>query len=788
MSKPLLSALSAASLSGGVMVLTVLLARLAFGNRTPRWVFGLLWDVSLARLLILAEIPSPLSIQSWLPALLRRNTPAAGGKAGVVTVPLLQGTDSAAPAEGTAIFSRAPALDTDAVLAVAWLTVALALAAWFLWSHLRSRRFYAASLPCRDAFVLNWLESHPLRRKVQARTSDRVAAPLTYGLLHPVILLPSGMDWTALSCVLEHEYQHIRRFDTLRKILLALSLCLHWFNPMALTLYVLANRDMELSCDEAVIRSGADRAKYAFALLSLEEQRGRLGLSGSHFSQNALEERIQAMMKQKYCSKAALAAVVGVMSLSVTVFASAAPDKQDYRKDAPETGYVYHHNQAVENDVMILSDGQTGERQFSVDGGATWMSEERYHAEYGDWGSDWQVEWWTAEDYAVWLEEEKQVLQSIIGERGYTGSEGWFVWDQTRVDETIALYEGILEDIKNGALYSKTVTDKDGTVMEDVSLASDGPLYPSAATTYDETVLAASHDTADPEALLNALRAFGVERDADGRLTYNGQSLRTLVDGVPVSKNGYAIRYVYTNDSGTVDAHTLRSVIYRPDGSYDAMGDLIAVAAEGDDRFDPALIDSARYGGGSQAVEDGVVEESVSTDDETVQLLKQYEPWGLSYEWSSAQLSMRWNGKPVHSLYDTETGTWFANSQRGAYLGDEAIDLETIYRDGKLCGLQESPTPHTSAHQSAMAVGSDDQSGQTFEEIFSRYASYGLVYTPREDSWGDLTWNGEKVKSFADLKPDGGAFSYQVPYAENGLSVCTTYGPDGKLTGLREID
>ena len=60
------------------------------------------------------------------------------------------------------------------------------------------------------------------------------------------------------------------------------------------------------------------------------------------------------------------------------------------------------------------------------------------------------VEWWTAEEYAKWLDEEKEVLQSMIGEKAYTGGDGWFVWTQEKVDETIALYEDNLQKIKMG--------------------------------------------------------------------------------------------------------------------------------------------------------------------------------------------------------------------------------------------------------------------------------------------------------------------------------------------------
>lgn len=751
----LLGGLWAASASAAVLILAALVLRAAFQNRTPRRVFCLLWDAALARLLILAALPSPVSIWRWFP----KSTPAPVPTIAAAPAPPVTGVVMEGVADAAASF---PLPSRSAVLAAVWLAAALALAAWFLWSHLRFRRSCADSLPCRDSFVRDWPHSRP----IQIRTSDRIAAPLTYGILRPVILLPSGMDWqdrAALSCILEHEYQHIRRFDTLRKALLAAALCLHWFNPLVWALYVLSNRDMELACDEAVTARGTNRADYARTLLRMEERRSQWGLSGSHFSQSALEERISSIMKCKKTSVAALIAVLIVMSVTVTVFASAAPERAE---NVPRSGFIYNHYQTVEGETIIRAQG--GETQYSVDGGKTWQSQE-------DYGSDWQVEWWTADEYAAWLEEEKQVLQSIIGERGYTSSEGWFIWDQARVDEAIALYEGILEEIRNGALYSKTITTGDGSVVEEVALGS-GTLDSREMTAVEKDDTAAA-DTVDEAALLEELKAFGIGVNVN-QMTYNGQSIRCFVDGASVGSSGYSIRYAYTNPSGVVDVHTLRGSLRHPDGSYDPMGELIGVAAEGEPGFDRGLIDSAVFSGPIQASTE------VRVDTDVGAALEPYTAFGLSceYVWNQhgeMQLRMSWNGKPVHSLFDTEAGRWFANNLYGSDLGSEALDLETVYQEGRLCGLR--PVSDSAAPvQTAVAQGTGG--GTPFEEIFAQYAPYGLSYSPRE---GSLTWNGQAVASFADLKPDGSVFSYQVPNGEGGLRVYAQYDESGSLTGLR---
>ena len=412
-------------------------------------------------------------------------------------------------------------------------------------------------------------------------------------------------------------------------------------------------------------------------------------------------------MKRKHISITALIAVLVVMCVTTTVFASAAPE--DSLKNAPATGYVYDHLGMVEDDgaAILSKGGENGETLYSVDNGKSWMSEERFHAEYDSWGDDWQVEWWTYEEYKVWLEEEKEALRSLIGERAYTSADGWFIWDQKKVDEAIALYESILEDIKNGALHSKTIIDKNGNEVEDVALGSDGPMNMVVASTFEEKdMVSAAPKTVDKTALLEELRAFGIGGDAN-LMTYNGQLIRNFVDGASVGDGCYSVQYVYTNPDGTVDVHTLRSVIFNPDGSYDTMGDLIGMAVKGDKGFDPELIEAATFSG-----------------------------------------------------------------PQAAYAGD-----------GGPVQDQNGAEPVTGA-QAVSAEGTGGRGGRTFEEIFARYEAYGLVYQPRESGMGALAWNGQPVRVFADLKPDGGSFSYEDPYEEDGLTVYTAYDQDGNLTGL----
>lgn len=700
MTAGVLGTLGHVSLSAATMILAAMVLRFRFQERVPRRVFCLLWDLCLVRLLLPLRLTSPFSIRALLPV--REAIPQT---AAIRQVQIAGASFEAgfSLAEDTAVYAGTSA-ETAAGLGgfrlppvnlplLAWAAVGTLLAAWFLWGHLRSRRVYAMSLPLDNAFVRHWQEDHPLFRPVQVRFSDRIAAPLTYGAVYPVVLLPKGMDLAdtaGLAYVLEHEYTHIRRFDALRKWLLAAALCLHWFNPCVWLMYILAGRDMELSCDEAVLRAGADRSGYALTLLALEEERGRWSPSGSHFSRNATEERIKTIMKRKQISLAALLAVLVVMSIATTVFATNAPET-DFPAQR-DTGAV---STGLIMDSVISKQDENGNTLCSVDGGKTWMSEDRYHAEYGDWGENWQVEWWTAEEYEDWLEQEKKDLQEMIGDRGYTGSTGWFTWDQKKVDETIALYEEILENIKKGALYSKRVLDKDGNEMGDISLGMDGFVG-----TYDEqmsefTVFTPSADLselreearANVSELLKACEPYGLTGSEQDGLFYNGQRVRCFVDGYSLGEPGlYGIGYTYVDDGGTVDVHTLRGVIFNPDGSYNPYGELTALAASGEAGFDQDIIDCAQPSAGPQIA--AAAGNTGNAGGQTFEeIFAQFAAYGLTYEPAvGGRGNLFYNGQPVASFADQrpDGGVFSFMSDSG-----EGLTLRTEYgRDGVLLGLK----------------------------------------------------------------------------------------------------
>lgn len=303
------------NLYGAVLITVIILIRSLTIHRLPKKTFFFMWSVALVRLLIPVRISSPASIYTVAPNI------AKARRTGILLPDMAEQTTAFIP--GKEGFFDSPWM-------IVWLVGGLLLAIGILFCHIKNRQIYRTSLPVESPWMKHWMETHRLRRPVFIRCSDQIDAPLTYGVLWPIILLPAKMDWsdeTVLGFVLAHEMFHIRRFDALTKWFLAAVLCLHWFNPLVWGMYILANRDLELSCDEAVLRlyGPKSRTGYALALVSMEEQRSAYAPLANCFCRSALKERITAVMKFHKKSAISLSAAVVLLGILITFFATSAP-------------------------------------------------------------------------------------------------------------------------------------------------------------------------------------------------------------------------------------------------------------------------------------------------------------------------------------------------------------------------------------------------------------------------------------------------------------------------------
>lgn len=345
------------SLAASVMILVILLIRTLAIHRLPKRFFLLLWVVVLLRLLVPFSLPSPTSIYSLLPTeplpapdieqelsvpsappaaspweAFELNLPSDLPAQTVQTAQTTEPTLEPAEEEETDPMPAFSLPNKKQLMTAGWAVGAVLLALFFSISYLRAQTEFRMSLPVTHPFLEQWLARHPLRRTISIRQDDRISSPLTYGILHPVILLPRqnlSLPQETLDCILTHEYVHIRRFDCLLKLLLTAALCLHWLNPLVWVMYLLANRDIELCCDEEVLsRMGLEkRSVYAMTLIDLEEQKSGLSPLYNSFKHNLTEERICAIMKMKRLSIISLFTAACLLVGVTTVFATSPSSK-----------------------------------------------------------------------------------------------------------------------------------------------------------------------------------------------------------------------------------------------------------------------------------------------------------------------------------------------------------------------------------------------------------------------------------------------------------------------------
>ena len=342
------------SVGGGVLILFIVVIRTLAIHRLPKTTFLFLWMIAALRLLLPFSIPLPFNIHIGLDVFSDVVQELPSGN----IASTLPGDSPPSYDIGTAVPS--PATEHISTFEILWLVGVLLLAIYFSISYFRSMRKFRMSIPDNTPYIQNWLTAHQISRPLAVRSSDLISSPLTYGILHPVILLPKKLDrndQVALKYVLTHEYVHIRRFDAITKILFAAVLCIHWFNPFVWVMYVLANRDMELSCDAWVIRmmGAKNRSSYALMLIKMEERRNGMSALCSHFGKNAITERIEAIMKFKKTSILACAFALVLVVGATTAFATSTGAWREF--DLDDLNLTEAHT-GTETDNMKIVDSE----------------------------------------------------------------------------------------------------------------------------------------------------------------------------------------------------------------------------------------------------------------------------------------------------------------------------------------------------------------------------------------------------------------------------------------------
>lgn len=327
------------SVAASWLVLAVLVLRLLL-RKAPKWANVLLWA------LVGVRLACPFTLKSALSLLPSRQTvpetimlsPAPALDSGVAAVdrvvnPIV--TESFTPSPGA---SANPLQVIIPLLALVWAAGVLALCLYTLVSWWRLRRRVADAVPVRD----NIFES------------DRVPTPFVFGLARPRIYLPSTLPEAARGPVLAHEQAHIARHDHWWKPLGFALAAVYWFNPLLWAAYVLFCRDIELACDERVVKQFApgQRADYSQALLECSAGRRGLGACPLAFGEVGVKARVKAALHYKKPAFWAVAAALALCAVVAVVFLTdPLTPRYDFSQNAIVSASVWDYTEPSEREL-----------------------------------------------------------------------------------------------------------------------------------------------------------------------------------------------------------------------------------------------------------------------------------------------------------------------------------------------------------------------------------------------------------------------------------------------------
>ena len=285
-----------ASFHGGIVIVVVLLARLVL-RKAPKKYICLLWLLAALRLLMPFEIESRLSLQPELNPVVQSGdvfVPEEHPEVPAVTYPASPAMpDSQEFPDDVVIVTTPNAVEKEEIRAVdyteifsrVWLSVAAGMLVYSALSYLRLRRRVG------DGVILSegiWV-------------SGRIDSPFVMGFFRPRIYLTPGLGEKEREYVLAHEKCHIRRGDQWWKLLGYITLAVHWFHPLVWLGYVLLCRDLEMACDEAVVKemAVAERKAYSAALLACSARGHTIAACPVAFGEVSVKERIRNVLNYR---------------------------------------------------------------------------------------------------------------------------------------------------------------------------------------------------------------------------------------------------------------------------------------------------------------------------------------------------------------------------------------------------------------------------------------------------------------------------------------------------------
>ena len=338
------------SISASWLVLAVLVLRLV-SKRSPKWMNVLLWGIVALRLVLPFSIESALSLipsAETVSPVAVQSAPAPTITSGVSVI------DNAVNPSLSEHFAAVPTASVNPlyvwteIAGWVWLIGLGAMLLYALASYLRLRRRVSVSLPIQDNIYL----------------CDAISSPFILGVVKPHIYLPSGLDEVQRQNVLAHEQAHLARRDHWWKPLGFALLAVYWFNPVLWLAYALLCRDIELACDERVIRTMDESAvkTYSTVLLACSMPRKAVITCPLAFGEVGVKERVKNALHYKKPAFWVVAASVAVCVIVAVCFLTNPPT------DTDAAGLVgFHREQVTYADVTDESGAQPSNVQLTAE-------------------------------------------------------------------------------------------------------------------------------------------------------------------------------------------------------------------------------------------------------------------------------------------------------------------------------------------------------------------------------------------------------------------------------------
>ena len=274
------------SISASWIVLMVLLLRLLL-QKAPKWITVLLWGIVAVRLICPINIESVMSLipstQTISPEIMLDRTPTIDSGVPIINNtlnPIISGSFAPDP-----VASANPLQILIPILSIVWIAGIVIMLIYTAISYLSVKRKIGTAILLRGNIF----------------QSESVVSPFVLGIIKPKIYLPFNMNEQDMEHVIAHEQAHIRRKDHWWKPLGFLILTVHWFNPLMWLGYVLLCRDIELACDEKVVKelNTEQKADYSQALLTCSVNRRMIAACPLAFGEVGVKSRIKTVLNHK---------------------------------------------------------------------------------------------------------------------------------------------------------------------------------------------------------------------------------------------------------------------------------------------------------------------------------------------------------------------------------------------------------------------------------------------------------------------------------------------------------